>query len=252
MDKRGQTTVFVVLGIVILAVAVLLFYLRGQVFFGPVTPETLGDRLVPIEKHIKDCVEKVGDEPIRRIGLQGGYLKVSEDTYRLYDANTVSYLCYNRENDPRCYNRMLIRGDMEKEISEAIGKGLNICLNIKKFERGFDLQIGRMSVDTEVGDYNTIVTVNLPLRLEKKDVVIEEDTFSETFNYPLGKLYSVSQDIVNVETEVGEFEQLSYMLVNKGKVVIDKKKPYPDKLYILKHKDSDYIFQFYVEGEPTT
>jgi len=39
------------------------------------------------------------------------------------------------------------------------------------------------------------------------------------------------------------------MLGHRGQFVIDKKRPYPDKLYILKSKDSDYVFQFFVQGE---
>ena len=69
------------------------------------------------------------------------------------------------------------------------------------------------------------------------------------FDIPLGALYDVSMEIVNTESQIGEFEQLSYMLVHKGQFIIDKKKPYPDKFYILKTKDSDYKFQFFVQGE---
>ena len=252
MQKRGQATTFIILGIVILIVVLLLLYLRGQISFGPVTPDTLNDRMDAIANHISDCVNEVGEDPIRRIGLQGGYLSLSEDTFKLNEGVGVSYLCYNRENDPKCYNRMLTKSAMEEELSEAIQQQLATCLNINKFKRGFDILIGQNKVVTAIGPDATLVTVNLPLTLKKGDVVIKEDTFIEAFPYPLGRLYKVSQDIVDVETEAGEFDQLSYMLAHKGQFVIEKKKPYPDKLYILQTKDSDYIFQFFIQGEPTT
>tara|TARA_Y100000034_G_C6908165_1_gene422116 strand:+ start:4796 stop:5554 length:759 start_codon:yes stop_codon:yes gene_type:complete len=251
MQKRGQTTTFVILGIIIVIVALLLLYLRGNLFFGPVTPDTLGDRLLPISDHIKGCIKEVGDEPIRRIGLQGGHLALAEDTFKLYGGTGISYLCYNRKDDARCYTRMLTRGDMEEELSKALATEMNKCLNVNKFKKGFDLTIGQMSLATDIGNDNVAVLVTLPLTLKKGDVVIKEDSFSQTFNYPLGRLYKVSQDITDIESETGEFEQLTYMLAHKGQYIIDKKKPYPDKLYILQTKDSDYKFQFFVQGEPT-
>ena len=103
----------------------------------------------------------------------------------------------------------------------------------------------------EIGSDVVSVVMKQPLRLVKGDVVVDEDEFVESFKYPLGRLYDVSQTVVDTEASVGEFDQLGYMLAHKGQYVIDKKRPYPDKLYVLQTKDSGYVFQFFVEGEPT-
>lgn len=251
MAKRGQTTAFVIVGIVILAVVILLFYLREQFFLGPVTTTTLQDRLVPLENHIKECLQKISDEPIKRIGLQGGYLSLGSGAYGQYKGDSISYLCFSQGGKATCSNRMLTTTSMEQQLSETISKGLATCLNLGNFKRGFDMQIGQQKVTTAIGPSAVIVTLNLPLTIRKDDVVVTRDSFSQTFQYPLGRLYEVSQDIVDYESQFGEFEQLSYMLTHKGEFVIDKKKPYPDKVYILKTKDSPYIFQFMIQGEPT-
>ena len=206
MQKRGQATPLIILGIVIVIVALLLIYLRGGLLFGPITPDALGDKLFAIENHIETCIGDVGDEPIRRVGLQGGYLSLAEDTFRLHEGGSISYLCYNRQDDARCINRMLTLKDMEDELSEAMRNEMAKCLNVKKFERGFTMSIGQLSIATEIGNDNTVIIATLPLTLRKGDVVVKEDTFSETFPYPLGRLYKVNQDIIAVETEFGEFE----------------------------------------------
>ena len=113
------------------------------------------------------------------------------------------------------------------------------------------MTVGQQEVVTAIGPSSIVVTLKMPLTISKEDIVIKRDSFSETFDYPLGRLYEVSQTIVDYESQYGEFEQLSYMLAHKGEYVIDKKKPYPDKVYILKTKDSPYIFQFMIQGEPT-
>ena len=113
------------------------------------------------------------------------------------------------------------------------------------------MSIGERNIDISIGLDRVIVDLNQPLRLTKGDEVIEQSIFTESFSYPLGRLYDVSQDIVNAEATLGSFDQLPYILAHKGTYIIDKKKPYPDILYILTTKDSPYIFQFFIEGEPT-
>lgn len=252
MAKRGQATIFVIVGIVLLAVIILLFYLRGQLFFGPVTTESLQDSLVPLEAHITACLQKAGDEPLKRIGLQGGYLSLGPGTFGAYSGDQISYLCYAQGKKATCSNRMLTPMNMEQQISTAVQQNLAQCLNIGKFKRGFDLTIGQQSVTTAIGPSSTIITLHMPLTLRKDAVVVQKESFSQTFTYPLGRLYDVAQDIVDYESQFGDFEQLSYMLVHKGAYIIDKKKPYPDTLYILTTKDSPYVFQFMIQGEPTT
>lgn len=250
MEKKGQLTAFIILGIVVLAGIILVFYLRGQFFFGPVTPTNLANRIVPIKEHITTCIQEVAPEPIERIGLQGGHLKTGEDTYRKRDGIPISYLCYNIEGQPQCYNRMLLISEMEGEIGDAIRKGLATCIDINQYKKGFEIQTGTMDVDTEIGDDNVVVTVKYPITLIKDGTKVTEDTFSVNFNYPLGRLYDVSQDIIDVHTEFGQFDQLRYMLDHRGQYVIEVKKPYPDTQYILATKSSPYVFQFFIQGEP--
>ncbi len=253
MLKRGQATGFVIVGIVIVALVILFLYLRGQLAFGPVTPQALEGRFQSIREHIQDCIKEAGDEPIRRIGLQGGHLQTPGGTFRLQQDVPVSYLCYDIPNDVRCQNRLLTRVEMQHELADAIKLELTRCVDLGKFKkRGYELTAGKQDLLVDVGEDAVTVTLKQPITLRRDQLNVKEDTFSHTFDYPLGRLYKVSQDILDVETEFGEFDQLSYMLAHKGAYVIEKKKPYPDKLYILKTKDSDYTFQFFVQDEPSS
>lgn len=250
--KRAQATTFIVLGLVILVAVILMLYLRGQFIFGPVTVEKLEQQgIVPIQEHIDSCVQEVAPDYFERIGLQGGYLATPVDTFRSYNGVPISYLCYNIEGKFNCYSRYLTKSNMETQLEEAIKEGLSSCLNLQKFGKGSKIAVGSLDVEVEIGDFVSLVTVNLPVTVSKGDVVVEESKFESEVDVPLGALYEVSRDIVEVETLAGDFDQLAYMLIHKGQYIIDKKKPYPDKLYILKTKDSDYIFQFFVQDEPS-
>ena len=248
--KRGQATGFVIIGIVIVALVLLFLYLRGSLIFGPVTPKTLEGRMQSVRDHIGSCLQDVGDEPLRRIGLQGGHLKTPEGTFRLQEDIPISILCYNIKGKTQCQNRMLTKAEMQNEIAEAMKLGLAQCLDLGQFKRGVDLAVGKQDLFVDIGGSIVTATLKQMITLKKDQLTVKEDTFSYNFDYPLGRLYEVSQDIIDVETEFGEFDQLSYMLAHKGEYLIEKKKPYPDKLYILRTKDSDYIFQFFIQDEP--
>ena len=249
--KRGQITTFAILGIVLVAAVLLVLYLRGQFFFGPVTPETLGDRLQGIDEHVTTCVQEVAPDYIKRIGLQGGHLNTPKDTYRLRQDIPVSYLCHNIPGSATCSNRLLLRSDMETELENAIDQALAGCIDLSKFGKGYELATsGRRKTNVTIGDDVVTVDVYMPVVLRKEDVQIDEDTFTTNFNYPLGRLYEASQDIINMEAEFGEFDQLSYMLAKQGQYIIEKDRPYPDKLYMLRTNNNDYLFQFFIEGEP--
>ncbi len=249
-SKLGQATTFVVLGIVILGVVLLIGYARNQFLFGPVSIEKLQQKgMGPIENHIEECVLEIAPDYFETIGLQGGYLATPQDTYRRYLGEPISYLCYNMEDDPTCYNRYLTRNEMEIQLEEVIYVGLGNCLSFGGFARGADVSIGEMEVDVIIGEYESFVDVNVPIKIQSGEAFVEENKFGATLDIPLGALFEVSRDIIKAETTLGEFDQVPYMLGHRGQFVVDKKRPYPDKLYILKSKDDDYIFQFFVQGE---
>lgn len=157
-------------------------------------------------------------EEIIKIGLQSGYLEPTEGTYRDYDGNKISYLCYNIEDSTLCEKRELSVTDMEKRLLKAI--------------------------ENKFGSSKVTVTI-----LDEK-LIVRKDNKNYEFSYPLGELYKVSQDILDLEATSGEFDQLSYMLSHHGLYRIEKLRPYPDKIYKINKQDSIYVFQFAIQGEP--
>lgn len=255
MGKRGQVTTFVILGVIIVALVLLVLYTKTNVFMFSPDIEDLSGQMSTVRKHIVTCIGKVGDEPIKRIALQGGYLSTPDGTYRLYDDTTISYLCYNIDQDPRCRNRMLRKMDMATQLDESLDFELQKCIDVQQFVKfgGFEiLTPEKWEIKTSINPDSVLVKVDYPIIIKstKTEVEVSEDSFSKTFNYPLGDLYDVSQDILDFETEFGEFEQLTYMLGNHGRIIIEKLRPYPDKIYQIHKQYSNYIFQFAIQGEP--
>jgi hypothetical protein len=250
MKKRGQSTIFIIIGIVIVLLVAL--YIVGTQT--KIIPPLLGggsavDQMNDIDTHVTECLQDIGDDYLTQIALQGGYLSVPSDSYRLYNDTTISYLCYNQINSATCSNRMLTVAQMEQELEDTISSALETCINVHDYSD--DITSIAESWVLEIDVYQTSVDFLLtyPVEISKDEEVIKIDEFTHTADVPLGELYDVSMDIVNQEASLGDFDQLIYMLQKFSKYTIYKLRPYPDKIYQVKFREDDYLFQFAIQGE---
>jgi len=259
MNKRGQVTLFVIIGIILIILILLFFFLRDRISLGPTTQENLENQFPQISEHIEECLVEVATPRIYQIAQQGGYIDTPDGTFRLRNNNPVSYLCYNIQDQPYCRSRILRLSDMEQELSEFILQDLQSrCLNLNSFERGgTDLIQGQLQISTTIADDTTLVEANLPITLRRGDLTAQESDFSALIDLPLGRLFQSTRDIVNAESTAGLFDTVLYSItkteLTSKPYIIQKLQPYPDKFYILKIKDTpsdELIFQFFIEGEP--
>jgi len=257
LKKRGQVTIFVIAGIILVVLLLLVILARDKIYV-PATQENLRSQMDTIKRHVSDCLLKVADEAVNRMALQGGYLNVPEGSYLLWNDSKVSYLCYNQIGLPTCTNRMLTRQHMEKELQKYISNELRKCVNVYDVGSGgliksYDITVGKkFSTEVVVQDSDVLVELTYPITLTSKDrkQKISEKTFTAVVEKPLGELYGVAMDIVNAEARYGVFDVLTYMMSKKGRYTIYPLKPYPDKLYRIKMREGDFIFQMAIEGEP--
>lgn len=260
MGKRGQVTVFVIVGIVIVALILLFLFLRTRVQIGPITIDNLEDQLEPIREHIEECMLERAELDIIRMGEQGGFLTTPIGTFREYQGKQVSYLCYNIKDQPFCRSRVLTLKMMEEELTESIKQIAITCLRVEQFRKsGITLDKGELDINVDIGEDTVVVEATLPVKLIKDDLQAEMTTYSVSLDYPLGRLYEAMRDIVNSEAVVGNFDAVPYVLQktqlhNKPYIISCPHGPYPDKHCMLKIKDvpseeSEYIFQFFIQGE---
>lgn len=263
MSKRGQATIFIILGLVILAVLLLVFMLRGAIPFIPVSQESLESNLGDIENHIQDCLKESGEKYLWIIAKQGGYIKTPEATYRNYfnskEANPISYLCYNIPNQVACQNRMLTKTHMEQELQEFILQDASDCLQDIPVKSRYKTQIlSAPKLNIKIGQDSTALLLEYPVTLTYDELQASRNKFIINIQLPLGRLYDTATAIVNSEALIGDFETLVYSVKKTeftGKqYIVQKLQPYPDKLYLIKinnipAENKEYTLQFFIQGE---
>lgn len=255
MGKGGQVTLFIILGIVLFALTALILYTRQTAFLSP-TPENLRKEFEPITEHVVECIrdgvsDYGADQLIVLAGKQGSYISPVRDTYILFNDSKVSYLCYNIESSPECYNRLRLKDSIEEELAVNIKSILDQCLEVDGFSRfrGYEIATSPYSVDVDIRKDDVLVKLAFPVTIKRGENEASLSEFSTVLNYPLGDLYEVAQDIVNLEAQGTDFPTVEYMLAKNGRFTIHRYLPYPDKVYVLKRYDNGYVLQFAIQGE---
>ena len=96
--KRGQITVFVIIGLLILIV------IGSMIYFNQISDLKLVDpknkEVVPIKLFVENCLTKTGKNALVKIGRQGGYYKVPDESITVLNERTPLYYSNLKSNLP--------------------------------------------------------------------------------------------------------------------------------------------------------
>lgn len=160
MGKRGQITLFIIIGLILLLSITLLIYYRNLTLK---EPEIVPPQFNPVKEYVSSCLKITGRDAVELLGQQSGYIEIPQawlldrDSYISYAGiMNIPYWYYLGES------RVPSQEVIEQQISEYIESNLNDCLqDFAPFEATFGI--------SEKRDLDVITT------LDKKDVRIEAD-----------------------------------------------------------------------------
>lgn len=254
MLKRGQVTVFVILGILIIAVLAIIFYLYNLRTVPEVKKEFEFDfsRTEIIKNYVEGCIQESGNKVLNLIGKQGG--EVNPKFYQYYYNDKISYLCYTN-SFTACYNKKpFLMQSVEKGINNYVTQEITSCLNdlerIAK-SKGYIFEKGNLVTKTIINTYSTLIELDYPITIKSNTgAQVQLTKFSKSFNVPLGRLIKVAEDIVNGEIKSlqGFFPYQSYVLSQNGEVEITRHTWKDAEIYITNLRNDNYKFQFAIQN----
>ena len=249
MSKKGQVGVFAAVGVVIVILVALFFFLRNEygIFISPTS--FLSDKSKPIEDNLRNCVNDAVTNSLNLFGKQGGDFNPSQ--YKFYQSMNVKYFCTNIPGEDKCLNVMPTIGQVVQEFNNKIQVDARNCVDkdLVKSSLGYDVEAGELTTTTNAAGSTLTVRSDYDVKIIKGETQSTVRGVTLSYDVPLEELYAVAVDIVNSEANTGFFEQLLYMVNERGQYIINVDKPYPDKIYKVNKKDSDFEFWFAVEGE---
>ena len=203
--KKGQVSIFIILGILIVVVLLLLFS-RDAGF------DTIFAKQSPYQE-IEGCAQTAIQEGLDILMLQGGVIE--SENYFMYEGKKIDYVCYSENEYENCImQKPILTNTIRDELEEYSTPKIKSCLSSVKNDlerKGYSVVMRDPEIVIELVPDNVLVDMNLGLRIEKTGVEsfdhIRTGIKSKIYNFAL-----ITSSISQWETRYGDSETLNYML----------------------------------------
>jgi hypothetical protein len=206
MAKKGQIAIFVIIGLVIVFLAVILYFfypdIRG-LFGGDISPE----------QYLRSCVEEDIQSSVDLLAKQGGY--ANPEGYILYKGERIKYLCYTAGYYKTCIvQQPMIKGHFEEELGEMIKTKAATCvqeLEVNLERRGYTVsRTGGISSDVEIIPGTIRIKINSPMSITKESTQVFSE-FNVNIPSEMYTLLMLATSIIDYESTYGEAETSLYV-----------------------------------------
>lgn len=218
LGKKGQITIFIIIGIVLLLSLILVLTLRKEI----VTFTT--DEIIPpergkVEQFVTSCIDRVGEEALFRLGLQGGYVympdHIENDGWkhlRISPMNVVPFWAYGEVTNVPSLE------DLQKEIDVYMEENLRACLfDLEPFQSTYDVvEKSRIESSTEIVDTKVIFNVDWALEVRDKAGELVTELVNHRSENPakLKRLHQTAERVILREMAEFKFEDLTQDLIS--------------------------------------
>ncbi|MFH1151934.1 MAG: hypothetical protein V1788_02300 [Nanoarchaeota archaeon] len=238
-NKRGQITIFVIIGIIILALAFAIYY------FYPQIKSTITGQTMNPSSYLQNCIEEDLNLALKRVSAQGG--SINPEHYLLYQNQKLEYLCYTNEYYKTCVMQQpLLKRHVEQEVTKAISDRADECLASLEqtyTKSGYEVDLRKGKIGLELLPKRVVIYFNSTLTL-KKDTSQRYTDIRASVTNNLYELVSIATSILNFETTYGDSETTIYMNYYHDLKVEKIKQEEGSKVYILTDRNNGNKFQF--------
>ncbi|MCF7910264.1 hypothetical protein K9L16_01170 [Candidatus Pacearchaeota archaeon] len=206
--KRGQVTIFIIIGIVIVLGAGLYLVFRDSEISRTDLPETLE----PVYNNFLSCLEENTESGINLLESQAGYIYLPEfesgSAYSPFSSqlnlfgNPVPYWYYvSGNNIPK--QQVPTKSQMEEQLAEYIGENLENCIFDNFYEQDFEIitqsENARTDVDIRDDEVRVSLDMNFAVRNSEASAVIDKHNL--IVNSRLGEFYDSAKKVFENEQE---------------------------------------------------
>ncbi len=203
MQKRGQVSLFIILGIIFLLVFLLLFYLMGDIIPIFIPPVVMPQEISPLKGYVDSCIHDIGTEAVQKMGVQAGYVEIPARISENSDAHIqvigeikTPYWHYNGEDISPSLS------DMENEISRHVSENLRDCLgDFSQFPEFIIEEKGEPNAHATIAEEEVVIKVNYPLIIKNRqgDMITSWSDFLSSVPVRLRPIYRLAKQIMRAE-----------------------------------------------------
>ena len=210
--KKGQMTIFVIIGIALVLGIVIYFLVRGNV----IEVDGVSSDLKPVFDYYQECIRAETKAAVDLAGSQGGYIELPEyslpSEYSPFSSELnflgfpVPYWYYIKGNGvikEQPPSKATIENGIEGYLEERLGQ----CNFDNFYLQGYEIILGRSNVRVSISDEKIDVTVGCSLKVSKGSDSATKKEHSIVIESKLGKFYNLAKEIYDAERKDAVFEQ---------------------------------------------
>lgn len=250
MKKRGQVTIFIILGVLIVISVGLFFLFRTDLI-----PNSSGKQELDPNKEFSSCIEESVRNAIDTISLQGGYIQNNLNLSFQFtgeEKGDISYLCYQQNYYLTCINQQpMLINHLKKELKNEINEEVKGCFDrivstLKN--RGETIEENYNGFDVNMYSDRVIVTINGEINTQKSGSSSKYSGLKTIIYTKFYDLAVIAQEVVSQEARFCNFEQVGYMLIYPEVAINKFRTGNSDTIYTIKNKESGEKFRFAVRS----
>ncbi len=237
MRKKGQVTLFAILGIVLVVIILVMVYYKASIS-ELITKNVLQKEVIlPIEvgkvqKHVQSCVDDASKDLLYQLGAQGGLLTPTSQKGVITEDFSIAYGYYEGRNVLPSLT------DFQREFSTFMNSFLPSCLYMAEFSK-LKITPSRSSTTLEILNNKVKVSVKYPISVSEGESVYKLDQPYKV-EYPLRIkfLHDLSNKIIKRTASDPKNIDVSYLLSLDAKV---DAYPYDSKTFIYSLEDEKSV-----------
>lgn len=216
MQKRGQATIFIIIGMILLAIFAGALYVTSLLQKKGLAEQQgelpLVEKIRPqISSYVESCIRKTAEPSVYLLAVKGGVIYPDEDSkLLLMDYGVVNYAWINGQEG-------LSRPKMEQDLSTYLKEFLYLCTDFEPFaQQGITVipDYRELKADFSIKDNFINIQVDFPLTVTFADgQEITVDTFSTTLPSNFGMLVKAAESLSFPKVDLADLAKLPYQPV---------------------------------------
>lgn len=212
MMKKGQLTLFIIIGLILLVSIGIVVYITTEKVIKPVEEEVIVPEDVrPVYEFVQSCANEIAVEGLGLLGLQGGFIQLPG----IIDRTPTAYIpidTFNNFKIPLWYyegeDRTPSIGFMEREISRHINERMKECTGeFEAFKEKYDVtEVSNITTNTIIGEDQVVLRITWPLDLKAGERTTRISDFAVRLPVHLKQMWELANATMAKENEMAFFE----------------------------------------------
>jgi len=211
MVKKGQITLFIIVGIVIIIAMSFFIYFRNILL---PEAEIVPEDIKPIKNYVESCLSNIGEEAVVLLGSRSGFIEIP-DVVELSEAY-IEFIPNSELKIPYWYHNGISYiptiGSMQEEISLYVKNNINNCIDLSDFKGDFSIEEkNNTKVETIIANDGVDIAMTYDLIITSKSDAEQTkiSKFHTLLPVKLKEAYELGKKILEAENANTYFENIT-------------------------------------------